>query len=289
MITLVLSILSSTVIFVIFKLFTKFKVDTFQAIVFNYLTAFTCGFALYGNEWNSQATQNLAWFPWAFLCAILFISLFVIMGWSSQTNGLGKTSVAVKMSMAVSVLGMIWWYNEDYSLMKISGIVCAFFGVALVSKPDQVDSGTSVKASWMLPVLFFGSGLLDLVLKNVETTQLKHISSALFAAVGFGLAGIIGLIFLSVQVFREQMKFEWKNVLAGVFLGIPNYFSIYLLIEAYHKIAWESSTILAVNNVSIVLISGILGFTLFKERLNAIKILGVALSVSAILLLLWGS
>ncbi|MDG1658691.1 MAG: EamA/RhaT family transporter, partial [Crocinitomicaceae bacterium] len=43
MIALLLSVLSSSLIFVIFKLFARFKIDTFQAIVVNYFMAFIIG------------------------------------------------------------------------------------------------------------------------------------------------------------------------------------------------------------------------------------------------------
>ena len=87
------------------------------------------------------------------------------MGFSAQKNGLAITSVAVKMSMAVSLIAMIIAYKEPLSLLKISGIACAFLGVLLVSiqKKEKSDSKSSV---WMLVVLFFGSGLLDFLLNK---------------------------------------------------------------------------------------------------------------------------
>jgi drug/metabolite transporter (DMT)-like permease len=282
MIVLLLSILSSTVIFLIFKLFDRFKIDTFQAIVFNYATALVCGFALYGHTWNPKAITELSWLMWAIVCGILFISLFVIMGKSAQLNGMGKTSISVKMSMAASVLGMIFFYNEPFSSLKMIAIVCAFVGVALVACPEREAREEKKSASWMLPVLFLGSGFLDLLLKYVESSQSAYISSALFAAIGFGFAGVFGLMFFGIQVFRGKMVFQWKNLWAGIVLGIPNYFSIYLLLEAYHAVSWQSSTVLAVTNISIVVMSGILGLLFFKERLNLVKTIGVVLCLLAI-------
>ena len=40
---LILGILSSSVLFLIFRLFPKYKVDTAQAIIVNYFTAFVTG------------------------------------------------------------------------------------------------------------------------------------------------------------------------------------------------------------------------------------------------------
>ena len=95
MIPLLLSVLSSSLIFVLFKLFDKYKIDTFQAIVFNYFTAFLIGFGLYGHEWNPESMVENGWMLYAVISALLFIGLFFIMGRSSQINGVASTSVAV--------------------------------------------------------------------------------------------------------------------------------------------------------------------------------------------------
>ena len=68
-------------------------------------------------------------------------------------------------------------------------------------------------------------------------------------------------------------------------MGIPNYFSIYLLMESYRSTGWNDSTVLAVMNVSIVLMSSIIGFIAFKENVTLKKIIGLAAAISAIVVL----
>lgn len=284
MIALLFAILSSSLIFVIFKLFTRFGIDTFQAIVFNYFTAFTCGVFLYGHEWNEKALSVGNWPVFAVISAVLFISLFVLMGWSSQRNGVALTSTAVKMSMGMSMLMMIFWYSEGFTILKILGIALAFLGVFLISAGKE-ESKTEKGAHWMLLVLFFGSGILDFVLNFVQNYELEYLSPSLFSAFGFGLAGCIGAIILLTNIYRKKARFEWKNVLAGVVLGIPNYFSIFLLIVSYQKTGWTDSTVLAINNIAVVIFSALIGFIIFKEGSNMRKIIGLVTSVIAIVLL----
>ena len=286
MISLIFAILCSSCIFVIFKLFERYKIDVFQAIVFNYFTAFLCGILLYGNEWKPSALNNITWFYYAIVAAILFISLFILMGLSSQRNGVAITSVAVKMSMAASVLGMIFIYNESVSLLKVGGISFAFAGGVLVS---WQKNGSGIKKQgqslWMLLVLFFGSGILDLVLNYVQNNELKVLTPSLFSAFGFGMAGIIGLVVFLFQLQQKKARFGFKNVLGGIALGIPNYFSIYLLIKSYEETGWTDSTVIAIINVSIVCIAALTGFLIFKEKLNLTKGLGIVASLLAILML----
>lgn len=285
MIALLGAIFFSSLIFVLFKLFPKFGIDTFQAIVFNYFTACICGFTLYGNTWNSSAMNDLDWFYAALISGFLFISLFVLMGKSSQINGVAMTSVAVKMSMAVSAICI--GYSESFSWIKIGGIILAITGVLLVSFDKSKSSKDS--AIWMLFILFFGSGLLDFALNYVQKHLLTYLSASLFSAIGFGIAGIFGIFILIQSLVRKQTKVSFKNLFAGVCLGIPNFFSIYLLITAYSSTGWSDSTVLAIVNVSIVVISAILGFIAFKESVSKQKLLGLLSAVFAIGMLYWAN
>ena len=281
MIALIGSIVFSSFIFILFKLFPKYGIDTFQAIVFNYFTAFICGFTLYGDSWSNDALSDSNWIFAAVICGILFISLFLLMGKSSQINGVAITSVAVKMSLALSAIFI--GFGESFGLIKIAGIVFAIIGVLLVS--FDKSSAQQKPIIWMLLVLFFGSGLLDFALNFVQKYLLTNLSAALFSAIGFGLAGLFGSVMLLEKIFRKKTQFEYKNVVAGICLGIPNFFSIYLLITAYSSTGWSDSTVLAVVNVSIVITSAILGFLAFKEALSRQKLIGLVCSVLAIGLL----
>ena len=288
MIALAGTIISSTLIFVIFRLFEKYKVDTFQAIVFNYFTAFICGFLLYSNEFSSKIWIQLDWIPYTFLVSLLFISLFFLMGQSSQKNGVAITSVAVKMSLAVSMVGMILIYNEALTLLKITGILLALAGVLLVSISKNTSSNSN--SSWkMLLVLFIGSGILDLTLNYTQQHVLNELTPALFSSFGFGIAGIIGSFVIIYQMVFKSVQIKLKNIIAGIILGIPNYFSIFLLLKTYEFIDLTNSSILAIVNVSVVVLSAIFGFVIFRELFTTQKAIGLIASILAILSLYFAS
>ena len=137
----------------------------------------------------------------------------------------------------------------------------------------------------MLIALFFGSGLLDFVLNYVQKYELYDLSPSLFSAFGFGLAGIIGLLILIYRLISKQSTFHSRSIIAGIILGIPNYFSIFLLITAYKATGWKDTTVLAITNVSVVLMSALIGFTAFKENTNTRKFVGLTAAILAIVLL----
>lgn len=281
MIPLLLSVASSSLIFVIFKLFKKFNIDTFQAIVFNYATAFIIGMTLYGNQWNNYYLNDTGWMYAAFGAGILFIFLFFLMGRSSQLNGVASTSVAVKMSMAASLLAMIIIFSKPLNSLNGAGIMLAILGVFLVS----YSKNAKVNSSWMLLVLFLGSGLLDFLLFVVQENLLNGLPDSIFTAIGLGTAGVFGFIILIVQWTLKKRTFQWRNVFAGIVLGIPNYFSIYLLLVSYKSTGWNDITVLSITNVSVVVTSALLGFFAFREKVSVRKLVGLISAIFAIVLL----
>ncbi|MGB0934321.1 MAG: SMR family transporter [Lishizhenia sp.] len=285
MIFLLLSILTSTIILVIFRMFKRYEINTFQAIVFNYMVAFSIGFSLFRDDLKAGSSSDYSWIYFTLVVGVLFISLFNLMAKSSQENGIGVTSVVVKMSLAIPVVAAIVLYNESYALLKIAGIFLAILGVVLISyKKSDREKGKSVV--WLF-ILFLGSGSLDVLLNYIEKNELEHLSPGLFSGFAFAVAGTIGLTILLVQLALKKAKFEMKNVWAGIVLGVPNYFSIYFLIEAIRSPALEDSTTYAFNNVGIVLASFLLGLLFFKEKINALKLVGLISAVLAIFLLVF--
>ncbi|MDX1652710.1 MAG: DMT family transporter [Brumimicrobium sp.] len=286
MIYLLLSIFFSTFILIIFRMFKRFEVNTFQAIVFNYLVAFAVGFLFFGKEWQPEHLHQGTWIPFAFIIGALFIGLFLLMGKSSQENGIGITSVAVKMSLAIPVTAAIFLYHEHVYLSKILGIIGALVGVFLITfqKKSARKKGAPGNVLFLV-ILFVGSGLLDTLLNYVERIAAGDLSLALFSAIGFGIAGVIGLFVLSAALIMKKQQLRLKNIFGGLILGIPNFFSIYFLLMAVRNPEVDDSVTYALNNVGIVMASFIVGIIAFKESTTPLKIIGGIVSVIAIFLL----
>ena len=281
---LIISILSSSVLFFIFRLFPRYKVDTAQAIVVNYFTAFICGCIVSGSLPDFGELAETSLLPYVVISGFLFISLFIGMGISSYQNGMGTTSVAVKMSMALSMIFFIIAYGESVTLFKIAGFVLAFLGIFLITF-EKNEPGKRSSALVLLLFLFAGSALLDIVLNYVQRSQLKGYPSSLFTAWGFLAAGITGTLWMTGQYLLKKRSFSWRNVAGGIILGIPNYFSIYLLIRSYSTTGWSDSTTLAVTGIAIVSLSAVFGIVVFKESAKWQKLAGLGAAIGAIVLL----
>lgn len=283
MFELIATILCSSSLFFIFRYFEKFKIDLFQAVVFNYFVCFISGSFVFGSIPSLSKLIESNLLIWVIISGILFISLFVFLGISSQKNGMGITSVAVKMSLALSAISLLIINNESISIFKILGFLLAITGIILIA--FQKDKNTNKANYGILLYLFLGSACLDLLLNIVQNHFLKNYPSSLFTAFGFLSAGFLGLIALIYLILIKKTKFQFKNILAGICLGVPNYFSIYFLVKSYSSTNFSDSTILAIMNIGVVALSAIFGIIFFKESTKIRKIIGLFAVVVAILCL----
>lgn len=286
MIYLLLSILSSTMILVIFRMFEQYNINVFQSIVYNYITACIVGFLIFGDEWKSSDLTTGTWIPFAFIVGALFIGLFLMMGKSAQENGIGITSVTVKMSLAIPVITAIFLYDEEIFFTKIIGVIAALVGVFLITYQKKINSEKTGKSNILfLILLFLGSGLGDSLVNYVEKVAAGELSLAIFSSIVFGVAAIIGIIIMMIRLAKKDIQLQKRAVIGGFLLGIPNFFSIYFLMMAIRFGNLSDSVTYAVNNTGVVIAAFVIGILVFKESTTTLKIVGGVVSIAAILLL----
>lgn len=283
MIFILLSILFSSGLFVIFKLFGVYKIDTLKAIVVNYFVAFSLGFLLTDKPIVPSEIIQQDWIYGALLLGALFVSVFFVMAKTAQVNGVSVASVAGKMSVVIPVFFGIFLYNEKLTVLKLIGIVIALIAVYLASV--KKDTKINDKKNLLFPVLLFiGSGAIDTLLKFVEINFVPKEDVTIFSGTLFSIAAFFGTCILLIKYSKEKSSFGIKNLIAGIVLGIPNYFSIIFLIKAFQVEGFDSSTLFTINNVGIVVCSTLIGLLFFKEKLSLKNVVGIILAVLGIII-----
>jgi len=286
LIYLLLSIASSSIIFLVFKLYDTFKVNTFQAIVVNYLIATTCGFMAYGKSIDLTIIPSYDWFPGTLFLGVFFIVIFNLMAITTQRNGLSVVSVATKMSVVLPILFGLIYYKESSGILKILGIVLALIAVYLVSLKNSSEISKVKNNGLLLPILvFLGSGIIDTSIKFLEDSFVAEQDVPLFSAMIFLTAFVLGIAILFYQIIKNKQPLAFKNLIGGIALGIPNYYSIYFLVQALRHPTLESSTVFTLNNVGIVMVATLIGILFFKEKLSTKNWIGIAIAVVSIILI----
>lgn len=283
MFDLALSILCSSLIFVIFKLFKVYKVETFYAIIANYVVACAVGLLCYQGDVNVIGILEKPWFWGTFALGLLFIIVFNLMAATSQKLGVSVASVATKMSLVLPVLFGVYMYKEVLGPLKTIGILFALAAVYFAS--IKKNSTKFRMGALLLPFLVFvGSGVIDISLAYFQKEFIANKELPIFSATVFASAAIIGITFILIKSTSKPLKMNFRNVLAGIALGVPNYFSIFFLLRALQNETLNSASIFTINNVAIVMFSTLLGILLFKEKLNLKNWGGIVLAIISIIL-----
>ncbi len=281
---LLLSILSSTGIFLIFKLVNLKKIPVFNIILINYFVAVLLGFILDRSSltitdfFHSKAI----WF--SIIIGLLFIIMFFIIGKSSQKAGIAITSVASKMSVVMPISFSILYFGEILTGTKFIGIILALIAVffTVYQKPKERKT---TKNTFLPVILFFGMGLVDISVKYAQEEFVTPETNSFFTAFLFLVSAIFAVIFTFVKKYSLKAYRHGLVWFYGILLGLFNFGSIFFIISALNSNIYPSAIIFGINNTGIVLLSFLLGFLFFKEKLLKINMVGIVLSIAAIFML----
>jgi drug/metabolite transporter (DMT)-like permease len=287
---IVLTIVISVLLLIIFKLFQKFEVNTFVAIIINYITATLTGILFLDTTYSFNTVFNASWFATCLPLGLLFISIFYLISQTAQRISISTASVANKMSVAMPVLFSVIFLNQQLSILKIVGIVLALVAVYFSTKTPKAQK-TRTNLLWLPIAVFIGSGLIDISINATNAYYIKTPQdSALFTITSFLVAFCFGFIVIMIQLFITKKQnsvsiFKLKNIIGGIVLGIPNYFSIYFIFKSLDTKVLDSAQLFPILNLSNVALSAILAWVVFKEKLSLINIFGICLAIISILLI----
>lgn len=264
-----------------FRLLPKFEVRNLQAIIINYFTCFTLGSILIGEIPLNREVLQQSWFPFALFLSLTFIIFFNVNAITIQKVGMIITSIFQKLSLVFPVLTGLLFFAESASTMKIIAIPLTVLAIVMSNFPDKKNeiAFNAIKKYWYLPLLvFMGSGLIEILLFYVQKSGKVGDAGLNFTSLLFVMAGTWGAIFL---IIKRKLSFTLKEIIAGICIGIPNFFSIYLIIKGL-DLGWDGSVLFPINNVGTIFFTAIIGILIFKEKLTRINYVGLILAIIAV-------
>jgi drug/metabolite transporter (DMT)-like permease len=291
-----LSIACTCVILILFREFKRFDLPLLPVITTNYLVCFIVGAAVSSHLGHDLAQAHWNWLPLGTFQGMLFISLFFLIGTAAQTIGIAYTAIFTRIQLVIPTLVSVWVFHEQLSQWGWVGIGLAI-GAIIMLKADafttpaalEVEHGSAEhragqwKKILMSSALFFGTGLTDTNFKIFDHYYADSIPGTLFTIVLFGIAFLIGVVLCTIGIMRKRFKLSPKVLIAGVILGVPNYFSIYFLLKALSAIG--GAKFYPVNNVGILILTSTIGALYYKEPFSWRTWLGFAIAIGAIILL----
>jgi drug/metabolite transporter (DMT)-like permease len=281
MLYLLLAVASSTGIIVLFKIFSRLKINTFYTILVNYVVAAAFGFLTESSNFSFAAIPSKPWFLLALASGLMFIVGFNLFALSARHAGVALTGMASRMSLIVAVVAGLIFFGDEAGIFRIVGIIIGLLAFYFSFYRDKLKPVSRKLA--LLPVaLLVVHGFSDLLLKIGQEYCIGG-EFGLFLATVFLTALLLGLIFLFVSG-SYKVSFTYREVLAGIVIGLVNWYSGYFLLLGLD--IFDVSFVIPFVNISIVALTAIIGFFVFKEKLKTLNWIGVGLALLAIFLML---
>ncbi len=280
MIYLITAILFGSLFAILFKLFAKHGVDAIQAIIFNYITAITIGplTNIIRGEVAFTALSAVPLLP-ATLTGLFMVGGFIAMSNATKSHGVAIATIATRVSFIIPTICAFIFLGEQSlepvtSIMVIISLFMIFF---------TNGRGITLK-KWYNPLLvFLCYGIANFLLKYCQSQITTNSGLLALTTVTFASALVISILIARLPK-KGLTQFKWKNLFAGVVLGITNIGCTYFLLKSLTQ--FSTATLYPIYNISIVVTGVIAGRLLFKERLNSLQYIGIAIAISAILIAL---
>jgi drug/metabolite transporter (DMT)-like permease len=285
-INLLLAITLTSLMYFIFKSFDKFKVQTFQAIAVNYVVCVITAIVFSGSQIHFNTIPK-AYLLFPFGLAISFILGFNLLAYSLQKISVCLSTAASRLSLIIPILFGTLLLNtpaQHYSIINTLGIILVVIAIALISIPQSRESLKIQKEHlWLLPTLFLLTGSIDTLLAFTnELFQKKGMQESLPLII-FGFSSLLAL---SISLIYKK-QFKRNDIIGGIALGIPNFFSVYYLIKALTAFNNDTAFVFSINNLCVIVLTTIISITVLKERISHTNISGIIVSIIALLFLIY--
>ena len=282
MLYLILAIVFSTGVFVAMRLFERFKLDNHQALMWNYVFAAGTGFLMCKQLDTPAQLVDESWFGLSILTGFWFIFTYLLMTASTQRSGVTVTSLSSKLSVVLPTLAGVVLFGEKLNFVATMGIVLALVALVLVVGGKNTTN-KDIKINWLLPVLiFFGTGTGDILMKLTEQQNTSDDMSFMIAFIYF-IAMLFGILIVAHDLIRGKSKWQWKNAIGGIGLGVINFFSTFCVYHAMR--CFDNVVLFPIYNIGVVSLTALTGWLLFKEKLTWKNYLGLAIAIIAVILI----
>jgi len=295
MIYLILSIVLSVGLLVNFRLFPRYSINTFQAIVFNYPVCFLLGYLLMGKGETFRLDLHQ---PWTWYCLALglgFILTFILSGAATQRIGMTLTSLANNISLVIPVLFSLFVFGSDsvaFGPLNYAGLVLGVVAVAIASyKAD--DGGAKAgffQSGGLALAVFLLYGITNTAINYIQIHVIRNSPGAIPVMLVMVLGAVItGLAVWAYRLLRGREAFEAKNLVAALTLGVPNFLSFYFLIRALNHYGSSGAFVYPLYNMGVILVSALVSVLFFREKLSRLNQAGLGLAILAILFISWNA
>ena len=210
-----------------------------------------------------------------------FVLGFLLMLSGMSMGPLAVPVTVMRLSVAVPIVASILIWGERPGLYPAIGIVLGIFAIVLFGA--GLSDGRSRKDAagkywFMIVSLFLVMGAGDLLLKTYREV-IPGMDRIFFTFILFTTAAVM----VWILVLKNGCTFNTRTFFLGALLGVPNLYSTIFMLKALESV--PASLAFPFVNLTVIFISTLLGFAVWRERLGRVALVGLVLAAIAIILL----
>lgn len=276
MIYLILAIACSTLISVIMRISSDKVTGNVSMLAMNYLMCVVVA-ALYTGL--DQLFPQVAALPGTLAMGavhgILYLSSFVLFQHNVKKNGMVLSATFMKLGLLVPIVLSVILFGEAPGVLQIIGFVIAVAAIVLINwSSDRSD----LRMGAGLVVLLIAGGAGDAMSKVFEVYGSSVLSSQfLFYTFLVALILCVGLVIL------KKERPGRNEVLFGLLIGVPNYFSARFLLLSLASV--DAVIAYPTYSVATLLAVTLIGVLLFREKLSRRQWVAIGMILVALALL----
>ena len=277
MIYLMLAIASSALVSIIIRLGEDHVTNQMGMLLSNYVVCSICAIVC-SNSDVVTAVQASGFFDIGLgvVCGFLYLAGLLLMQYNTKHNGVVLSSTFMKLGVLIPTLMAIVFFREIPKGTQVIGIVLALLAIVMIHfEKDALKEGN--KKIWLLVLLLCG-GITDST-ANIFEKFGSPAAKDVYLFMIFFVAGVLAF----VLVLKSKKKVSPKDVIFGVILGVPNYFSSRFLLLSLSSMS--AVVVYPTYSVATMIVITVVGVLAFKEKLDRKKAIALGMIVLALGLL----
>ncbi len=263
---LIMAVASSLAIAVLLRIYEHKQINRVVMIAVNYIAAASLAWMLAQNKDVGSGV-----YVFGSIIGFFFVIAFITFSKAIKLKGIASTVTIGRLSLAVPVLVSILLWGEKPGILDILSLLAIFLIILLWE-------GKLGRISPILILIFCLFGAIDTSIKYFKM-NFSVSDEGFFLVVIFGAAAVWSWLYLLIK----RIKIKRQDVVAGIVLGIPNFFSTHFLLLALETI--PAYVTFPFVNLGLIISSGLVGHLFFKEHLSLKKASLMLLGMLAVFIL----
>ena len=278
MVYLLLAIISSALVSVCMRLSEKHVHSNMVMFTANYAICLLISLLYTDCAQFLDLTSGMTWATiLGIVSGFLYLMNFILLQKNIRLNGVILSSAAMKLGgVLIPVAAAVTIFHEELGWMKMAGVVFAAAAVLLINV-EKADTNGGGKRCWLM-ILLFASGVTDMMANVYDKT-----GAAVFKNHYLVFTFLAAMVISFAMALVRKETSALPDILCGILIGVPNYFSARFLLLALGDVAavitypvFSVGTIIVITTISVLA---------FREKLTGQKKCALVLILAALVLL----